>query len=88
MRPLLPKFRKIPKYAFSNCSALKEAGINEGVEYIETYAFQLCSELGTVNIPISVTSIGYRAFSACTNLHTFNYSSTKEQWNSIEKSDE
>lgn len=80
--------KEISEYSFSCCNAMKEFIISEGVECVESWAFEGCSALETVNIPLSIKSIASGAFALCDKLHTFNYSGTKEQWNSIEKADD
>ncbi len=59
----------ILKYAFYNCSLLKEFPVCDSVETIGTYAFYNCSLPKEVSLK-NVTSLGSRAFCECTSLET------------------
>ena len=58
----------IGEYAFSNCSALKEAIIPNSVTTINNRTFYFCSSLQSINIPNTITTIGSFAFYGCNTL--------------------
>lgn len=60
--------KAIGQRAFSDCFALQEVTISEGVDSIEEDAFSGCKSLKSVSIPNSVLRIGSRAFYGCESL--------------------
>lgn len=58
--------------SFTNCTALKEVNIADGITIIDWNAFAGCTALKTINIPNSVTKIGSNAFAGCDSLETIN----------------
>lgn len=58
----------ISKFAFYNCSGLKDIEIPEKIKTINEYAFSECKGIKTLKIPGTVTEIGERAFESCTGL--------------------
>ena len=59
---------KIGKYAFNNCTNLREVLLNDGLEEIGYAAFSGCKALQIITIPSSVTKIGSYAFQNCHGL--------------------
>lgn len=62
---------EIKKYAFYNCTELKEVEIKGEVRYLREYAFYNDSKLERVNLE-NVEAIGARAFYGCTSLKEVN----------------
>ena len=60
--------KKIPSYAFSNCTALESVIISEGVELIDNYAFQNCTALKYIEYPETLIDVRQYAFDGCTSL--------------------
>ncbi len=60
--------KSIGSSAFSGCTSLIKATLQEGVETIDDYAFDNCNSLVNITIPSSVKSIGLNAFRGCTSL--------------------
>lgn len=58
----------IQKFAFYNCSGLKDIEIPEKIKTINEYAFSGCKGIKTLKIPGTVTEIGKWAFANCTGL--------------------
>lgn len=77
---------KIGMCTFYNCSKLKNVVIPDAVTTIEEHAFNACASINELNIPRSVNFMGNRSF-ANMGVVDFYYSGTKEQWESIEKTD-
>ena len=63
----------IGMYAFSDCTALNEITIPEGVVSIGESSFYRCKDIETISLPNGITSIGIAAFSGCTNLTQISY---------------
>lgn len=61
----------IQKFAFYNCSGLKDIEIPEKIKTINEYAFSGCKGIKTLKIPGTVTEIGKWAFANCTGLEEF-----------------
>lgn len=62
---------EIPKYAFADCTSLKNIIIPETVTSIGEGAFRACA-MNEITIPSSVTTYGIYIFRGCHNLHTVN----------------
>lgn len=60
--------RLIDEYAFTNCAALKQITVCDGVETLPEGVFYGCLQLETVHLPASLTIIGDAVFSGCVNL--------------------
>ena len=60
--------KRIPDYAFSQCSNLMRLTLPEGIDAIGNMAFDECANLTLVNIPSTVRRIGKWAFYHCKNL--------------------
>ena len=58
---------EIQKYAFYNCSGLREVVLPDSVRFVREYAFYHAEKLESVNLE-SVEAIGAYAFSGCTEL--------------------
>lgn len=58
----------IGKYAFSDCTGLKEIIIPEGVKSIGYHAFSSCTNLTKITIPDSIVGISANAFFYCKSL--------------------
>ena len=63
----------IGMYAFSDCTALNEITIPEGVVSIGESSFYRCKDIKTISLPKGITSLGKAAFSGCTNLTQISY---------------
>lgn len=61
---------EIEDSAFTDCVALKEAVLADGVEYLGREAFKNCTALTKVVLPNTLKSIGVLAFSGCSSLET------------------
>ena len=61
----------ISKFAFYNCSGLKNIEIPEKITKIGDHAFLGCKGIKTLKIPGTVTEIGEWAFANCTGLEEF-----------------
>lgn len=68
------KFSEIKKYAFKDCTKIKQIILPEGVCFIDRWAFYGCIALETINIPSSVYYLGHDAFEGCTNLRNVDLS--------------
>lgn len=55
----------IGRYAFYNCTSLRNITIPDSVTSIGSYAFSNCTSLGNITIPDSVTTLGQGAFEYC-----------------------
>ena len=75
----------IGSYAFDACG-LKDIVIPYGVVGIKEGVFCACNKLESITIPESVASISYDAFLG-TALKDVYYGGSKEQWDSIDKTD-
>ena len=64
----IPASAKTMKSAFSNCYALKEAVIPEGITKLGDACFMVCYNLEKVTLPDSLTEIGSGVFASCSNL--------------------
>ena len=73
----------IGKYAFWNCTALKELTLPTNTTKILWDAFDGCTSLATITIPATVTEIGEYAFKGCTALKEIKFGGTQTQWNAI-----
>jgi len=62
---------EIQKYAFYNCSGLKEVVLPETVKTIREYAFCQDKKLETINLD-KITVIGREAFKGCVKLNNIN----------------
>lgn len=62
--------RTIGESAFSECRALCELTLHEGLSEIAPKAFSECGALASLSLPDTLTHIGSAAFSGCTALHT------------------
>ena len=60
--------KTISSSIFSNCNALSEVIIPEGVETIGDFAFEWCVALEEIALPSTLKNIGIFAFSGCTAL--------------------
>ncbi|EKJ5774872.1 leucine-rich repeat domain-containing protein [Campylobacter coli] len=60
--------KEIRRYAFEDCSSLKNLNFNEGLEVIENYAFYKCESLEEISLPDSLKEIGEGAFFGVYNL--------------------
>ena len=60
----------IGKYAFAQCSNLKNVSLPESLIKIEFDAFNNCTSLDSITIPPNVTKIENSAFSSCKSLVT------------------
>lgn len=67
----------LPDNAFTNCTALQEVKLPDGVQVIGEYAFFRCAALTTVNLS-QVTRIGKYAFRECTSLKTLTLDNAAE----------
>lgn len=56
--------------AFSDCRALEEVILEEGIARIDEYAFRGCVDLKRVKLPKQLSKIGRNAFQNCTSLET------------------
>ena len=65
----------ISRYAFSGCSNLRSATLENGINSIENSAFKTCISLTSISIPDSVEKIGTNAFYGCLNLKTISIGS-------------
>ena len=74
----------ITERAFYNCSSLKDLEIPNGITTIEKEAFNGCSTIETLTLSKPLCSIGDVAFDNCTALKNIMYSSTLEDWCSID----
>lgn len=72
---------------FIGCENLTSIIIPDGVTAIEVMAFGACSRLAEITIPDSVTLIEERAFLGCSSLYDVYYTSTRKDWDKIEKQD-
>jgi hypothetical protein len=63
-----PTVLVIPIDAFSNCKALKEIVLHDGLREIGHGAFDSCSALNDIHLYDGVESIGMSAFFCCTAL--------------------
>lgn len=63
--------RTVGESAFSDCEALTDVSISEGLLGIGTLGFSGCASLETCELPESVTALGQSAFSRCTALTEF-----------------
>ena len=73
----------IGKYAFWNCTALKEITLPTNTTKILWDAFDGCTSLATITSPATVTEIGDYAFKGCTALKEIKFGGTQTQWNAI-----
>ena len=77
----------IQKCAFMSCDNLKQVvfGENSSLVEIGEGAFRECDSLEEINIPKGVVTIGRYAFYCDSALIKFNYASSIEAWDAIEK---
>ncbi|MBR4798908.1 MAG: leucine-rich repeat domain-containing protein, partial [Clostridia bacterium] len=59
---------KIPDYAFSGFSALKEVKLPDGLTDLGPAAFSKCDRIESIKIPGGVIKVGENTFSECINL--------------------
>lgn len=64
------KLNDIGKYAFADCSNLKEISIPSSLTKIKEGTFSYCTALNKVDLPSSIRTIGTLAFSDCYSLKT------------------
>jgi len=60
--------KKIGRYAFYWCTALKSVTLPQGLEVLDWYCFEGCHALESIDIPSSVKEIGLSAFDGCIEL--------------------
>ena len=71
---ILPStLRRIEYRAFQNCRDLKNIGLPDNLEFIESYCFYQ-SALESVKLPASLRMISQFAFAKCSNLKTVKFS--------------
>jgi hypothetical protein len=58
----------IPNRAFTECTALVDVVLHDGIHTIGDWAFNGCKSLLHIILPASVTSIHHCAFAGCTGL--------------------
>ena len=59
---LLPDTVRIDDFAFTKCTRLKEAHLNDGLLEIGAFAFSHCYSLAKIDLPDTVRSVGENAF--------------------------
>ncbi len=69
--------------AFSDCYALKNITLPEGLKTISHDAFYMCYYLESITLPDSLTTINSYAFQECSRLTSITFEGTKAQWNAI-----
>lgn len=66
---ILPdKCTQIGRYAFSDCSFLKNVKLSDALTEIDDYTFYDCYELRTFKLPEMLEAIGYQAFYNCSHV--------------------
>ncbi len=78
---------EIHPYAFAYCDKFTEVSIPDGVTSISMGAYYNCKNLKILRIPESVTSVDMKAFTSCSSLTDIFFDGTREQWESIYRSD-
>ncbi|MBQ2904050.1 MAG: leucine-rich repeat protein [Clostridia bacterium] len=76
------------KNSFTGCRGMKSLSIGKGVTEIPQECFSFCENLKTLTFTSNVRIIGDSAFNDNKELNTVYYYGTKEQWESIEVSED
>ena len=79
---------QITNNAFNGCKGLTEMAIPEGVAKLEIYTFKNCENLQIIRMPESIKNIDKGVFYGCISLKHVYYSGTKQQWESVDISQE
>ena len=66
----------ISKYAFYNCTTIKNVVLSDSITSIGTNAFYGCTGLQKINIPNSITMLDSYTFSGCSSLQEINIPAT------------
>jgi hypothetical protein len=78
--PFSKKNKKIGAKAFSNCSALEELFIPEGIELIGVMTFYGCDNLRTISLPKSLKVLSRKSFGQCAGVEKITYAGTVEEF--------
>ena len=74
---------KVGKCAFLNCTSLKRAVLESGVQMLDSYSFQDCVNMREITLPATITAIAPSAFWNCTGLTDVYFQGTQAQWEQI-----
>lgn len=82
--PFSKKNKKIGAKAFSNCDALEDLIIPEGIELIGVMSFYGCLNLKSITLPKSLKVLSRRAFEQCAGVQHITFAGTTEEFEELD----